>query len=93
MPCMCGDTQCWSCGAAQGTLEPSESETNAMVLKVRIDPAYGEVTSEGGFHGHDDRLELSWWFVNYRGELECYETMHFDLTPDGALEMLESALW
>lgn len=24
MPCMCGDSQCPSCGEAQGTLEPPE---------------------------------------------------------------------
>ncbi len=26
MPCLCGDTECPSCGTAQGTLEPEDRE-------------------------------------------------------------------
>lgn len=33
MPCMCGDSECWSCGSAQDTREPSSVLTIRLLLR------------------------------------------------------------
>lgn len=52
------------------------------VLKVRFDAADYSY-EDGGYHGHDDRLELT--IVDASGSAR----LHFDATPEGVRELLE----
>jgi hypothetical protein len=70
----CGEVDCC------GPLEPEP-----LTLRAKLDPADYSWEGEGGYSGHDNRLELSFWQGGIRLERTCY-----DLAQDGAVEeMLE----
>ena len=82
-PCMCGGCrrclhdQGYHCGEVSccGPLPPEP-----LTIRVRADGADYSWEDER-YHGHDDRLDLSFWRDGV-----CVERAHFDLAEDGAAE-------
>jgi hypothetical protein len=82
MACMCGDTACPSCGAAQGTWpQPNPDE---LIVKVRFDPAcWGYDTGEG-WVGHNDRVAVVWCYRDPgTGALKEWITSWYAVDGDG----------
>ena len=68
MPCMCGDSQCPSCGTAQGTLSP-----RAYVFKVRYIEPDGDVDDEGHGMYTGNVLRLTMLDSKTLDEVDCIE--------------------
>ena len=81
--CMCGG--CRRCLHEQGYHCGDESccgpLDEPLTIRAKPDPADYSWEGEGGYVGHDNRLELSFW----QGGV-CVERVCYDLAQDGAAE-------
>ena len=82
--CMCGG--CRRCLHEQGYHCGDESccgplDAGPLTIRAKPDPADYSWEGEGGYVGHDNRLELTFWQGGIIVERVCY-----DLAQDGAAE-------